>query len=81
MFSYYGPGAGRNLSYFIDANELDNFKKYLEFAVPLFELHTNSSSRQQVWLGETSSTYNGGTAVISSSYAAGFMYETHFPYL
>jgi heparanase 1 len=80
MFSYYGAGAGKNVSYFIDANVLDQLKSELQYDVSLVEQYSNGN-RRQVWLGETSSTYNGGTAGISNSYAAGFMYEPHFSHL
>uniref|UniRef100_A0A914WLA0 Uncharacterized protein n=1 Tax=Plectus sambesii TaxID=2011161 RepID=A0A914WLA0_9BILA len=70
---YYGPGEGQKLSFFFDPVVLDSLVPVLQRAVSLVK-RTSGNKRKQVWLGETASSYNGGTAGISNSYAAGFMW-------
>ena len=70
-FSYYGKGAGAPVSRFTDIAFLDNLHSFLKEANRL--VSESASPGVQVWLGETSSMYGGGTPNISDRFVAGFM--------
>eukprot|EP00730_Choanoeca_flexa_P019092 TRINITY_DN9312_c1_g1_i2.p1 TRINITY_DN9312_c1_g1~~TRINITY_DN9312_c1_g1_i2.p1 ORF type:complete len:489 (+),score=108.66 TRINITY_DN9312_c1_g1_i2:29-1495(+) len=68
---YYGNGATFELKDFLSTSVLDSFadkvKGYLSAMAPL--------GSTPMYIGETSSTYGGGTANLSASYAASFMWN------
>ncbi|XP_074640870.1 heparanase-like isoform X2 [Tubulanus polymorphus] len=59
------------LDTFVDADLLDTLRKSIENTVSVVH---NVKPKCQVWLGETSSTYGGGTEGLSDRYVAGFMW-------
>jgi len=70
LHSYYENGRTAVLQDFFNVSVLDSFigyatktKKYVNEYQPDAEL----------WLGETSSTFGGGTPTLSDAYVAGFM--------
>ena len=67
---YYGNGKTGTLPQFYDVDLLDDYIHtaiYYQSATAL--LHPEAD----VWLGETSSLYDGGTPHLSDSFVAGFM--------
>ena len=75
---YYGPGSSRphglNASAFSQALTLDRFLHSAQAVSALQPSQDFSPKFEQLWVGETSSTYGGGTANASSSFVAGFMW-------
>lgn len=74
---YYGPGSSRphglNWTSFSAPSTLDRFMtKALQFNEAGKEW--KDKAQGQIWVGETSSTYGGGTANASASFVAGFMW-------
>ena len=70
LHSYYKNGRTAVLADFYNVSLLDSFidnvmktRKYADEYLPDVEL----------WLGETSSTFGGGTPELSDAYVAGFM--------
>ena len=72
---YYGPGSSRphglNASQFSSVPTLD---KFLNDAKTARQVADQSAEGAELWLGETSSTYGGGTANASASFVAGFLW-------
>jgi heparanase 1 len=68
---YYGNGHTGTLPEFYDIDKLDSFIHEAVFFQSATELLQPQAS---VWLGETSSLYDGGTPHLSDSYVAGFMW-------
>ena len=77
---YYGPGSsvpdGLTIKDFYNPIILDRF---LDSATSFLKvsnsrLNHNSSKNRELWVGETSSTYGGGTGNTSASFVAGFMW-------
>jgi len=77
---YYGPGSavphGLTSEDFYNPIILDRF---LDSATSFLKvsnswLNQNSSRTRELWVGETSSTYGGGTGNTSASFVAGFMW-------
>ena len=56
---------------FTDINLLDSFSERALDAMACVQINNFTGP---VWLGETSSTYDGGTEGLSDSFVAGFMY-------
>ena len=69
--SYYESAASAILPDFFNPSILDRFlfaaEKIVTETLPY-------SSDKELWVGETSSCYDGGTPELSNSYIAGFMY-------
>lgn len=71
FISYYGPGDKTKLEDFYSVGVLDSF---IDKVNDLLNISINAGFRGDLWIGETSSTYGGGTELFSSSYVAGFMF-------
>ena len=67
---YYGNGATWNLSDFVSVEHLDSLIAKINESLDITNKHLGPVSFNI--LGETSSTYGGGTANLSSSFVAGF---------
>ena len=59
------------LADFTDVKRLDSFSRE---TLAVMACVKDAKFAGPVWLGETSSTYDGGTKGLSDSYVAGFMY-------
>lgn len=70
QFRYYTNGRIAKLSDFIDVKLLDHLIDEAKAASEIVEKYQPES---ELWLGETSNTYGGGTPDISDTYVAGFM--------
>jgi heparanase 1 len=73
---YYGPGSGRPNA-LVEANFsqpaiLDRFMDNAASALQLY--WQNLPIISKLWLGETSSTYGGGTSNVSNGFVAGFLW-------
>ena len=69
-YSYYGSGKDAKLPQCYDVNLLDS---YIHDAIN-FQGSTEALQLQaSVWLGETSSFFDGGAPNVSDTYVAGFM--------
>ena len=70
LYRYYGNGQTGKESEFYDVGCLDSF-------IHTATLYQTASELQQpkadLWLGETSSLYDGGAPHLSDSYVTGFM--------
>ena len=55
---------------FVDVSLLDKFLDYSLYASVLVQ---NFHPDSELWLGETSSSYDGGARDLSNAYIAGFM--------
>ena len=70
VYRYYGNGQTGKESEFYDVGCLDSF-------IHTATLYQTASELQQpkadLWLGETSSLYDGGAPHLSDSYVTGFM--------
>eukprot|EP01043_Picozoa_sp_COSAG02_P053747 COSAG02_NODE_5982_length_3892_cov_18.035328_1_plen_548_part_00 len=75
---YYGPGSSRphglNVSAFSESSTLDRFLHSAKDVLALANSPDSNPKFEELWVGETSSTYGGGTANASSSFVAGFMW-------
>eukprot|EP00929_Paragymnodinium_shiwhaense_P111287 TRINITY_DN7908_c0_g1_i1.p1 TRINITY_DN7908_c0_g1~~TRINITY_DN7908_c0_g1_i1.p1 ORF type:complete len:499 (-),score=60.24 TRINITY_DN7908_c0_g1_i1:96-1592(-) len=75
---YYGPGShtkhGLHWTDFSKPKILDRFLQRANQAINASSKWLSHKSGRQIWVGETSSTYGGGTANASSSFIAGFMW-------
>ena len=75
---YYGPGSSRphglNASSFSQPSTLDRFLHAATTAQTLAASPQGRDKFQDLWVGETSSTYGGGTANASAGFVAGFMW-------
>mmetsp|Transcript_16778 Transcript_16778/g.25531 ORF Transcript_16778/g.25531 Transcript_16778/m.25531 type:complete len:525 (-) Transcript_16778:114-1688(-) len=73
---YYGPGSHKPhplvKANFTQPSILDRFLASAHEVVQLYQ--DNKDVIRKLWVGETSSTYGGGTANLSSSYVAGFLW-------
>ena len=69
--SYYESAQSAVLPDFFNPDVLDGF---LFWAQTIVSDTQKYSSNKELWLGETSSCYDGGSPELSSSYVAGFMY-------
>ena len=68
--SYYTDGRTAILPDFFSVPLLDKFVSIAR----LTQYYVNEyQPGTELWLGETSSTYGGGTPVLSTAYVAGFM--------
>ncbi len=56
-----------------DMFNVDVLDKFITEAESASNNSLTLSPDTEVWLGETSSCYGGGTPILSSSYVAGFM--------
>ena len=71
--SYYENGATAKLQDFYNPDILDQFVD--SSLNQLAEIKKFNQSRDlELWLGETSSCFGGGSPTLSNSYVAGFMY-------
>lgn len=70
LFRYYTKGSTATLSNFTDPAVLNSLTSMLR---QVKEVGVKVVPDTPLWLGETSSTYGGGTPNISDSYANGFM--------
>ena len=70
QFRYYTNGNTAKLSDFTDVKLLDHLIDEVKAASELVEKYQPGA---ELWLGETSNTYGGGTPGISDTYVAGFM--------
>ena len=68
--SYYLNGRLAKEKDFILASRLDSFGATADRAR---KISLKYQPKSEIWLGETASTYNGGTAGLSDAYIAGFM--------
>jgi len=72
VHQYYGDGPSFNVADFYSVTVLDSLigtlSSYQSAAQPM------TSTGSELWLGETSSTYNAGTPGASMSYVAGFLW-------
>ena len=68
--SYYGNSEYTPLSDFTSVKELDSFLSQVADVLLLTSIYSYTGD---LWLGETSSTYGGGAALLSSSFVSGFM--------
>ena len=69
-FRYYGSSATAKLNNFYNITILDGLYGVIDEVVGI----ANSQSfTGDLWLGETSSTYGGGTQLYSQCYISGFM--------
>ena len=72
---YYGPGSSRphglKPTQFSEPTTLDRFLTDATKAAAIWKANGHGA---KLWLGETSSTYGGGTANASASFVAGFMW-------
>ena len=75
---YYGPGSSRPhglpASSFSTPATLDRFLHSASQALSVSHAAQAAGKSKQVWAGETSSTYGGGTANASAGFSAGFMW-------
>ena len=77
---YYGPGSSRPHGLapadFYTPSTLDRYLKEATEARGVVHngTATTASSGPELWVGETSSTYGGGTANASAGFSAGFMW-------
>ena len=69
--SYYGNSATVKLSDFYSVSVLD---KLFDWINELQSIIKQTSFTNDMWLGETSSTYGGGRALYSESFISGFMW-------
>lgn len=69
---YYGDGPDFTVASFYSVTVMDSLIQDLEGALSAAQPTTSHGS--SLWIGETSSTYNGGTPGASTSYAAGFLW-------
>ena len=70
QFRYYMNGLIAKLSDFTNVKLLDHLIDELKVVSELVEKYQPEA---ELWLGETSNTYGGGTPGISDTYVAGFM--------
>lgn len=70
QFRYYTNGRVAKLSDFIDDKLLDHLIDEVKAVSEIVEKYQPGA---ELWLGETSNTYGGGTPGISDTYVAGFM--------
>ena len=68
--SYYTNGRTAVLPDFFNLYYLDHFISYANIARKYVNQYRPDA---ELWLGETSSTYGGGTPSLSDAYVAGFM--------
>ena len=68
--SYYANGETTVLPDFFSVTVLDRF---LSSAMETRKYVDQNQPNTELWLGETSSTYGGGTPTLSGAYIAGFM--------
>ena len=75
---YYGPGSSRPhglmASAFSKPATLDRFLHAAKEAQELAATARSAGKIKELWVGETSSTYGGGTANASASFVAGFLW-------
>jgi len=75
---YYGPGSSRphGLTWpeFHSPEVLDRFLTAATTTLDASKSWQNGSKSRALWVGETSSTYGGGTSNASASFVAGFMW-------
>ena len=71
VYRYYGDGRTFTFEDFHSATVLDKLMNELDLVQ--LTLKNTDRAKAEVWLGETSSTYGGGTPGISDSFIAGFM--------
>ena len=74
---YYGNSDTYTLQDFISPHVLDSLMKRLNETIYIAhesEMYNNVYNNTNMYLGETSSTYNGGVGNLSSSFVAGFMW-------
>ena len=68
--SYYCNSATAKLFNFFSVSMLDSLMDKID---EMLQIIDKAAFNRDLWIGETSSTYGGGTPLYSSSYVAGFM--------
>jgi len=71
---YYGASDTALLKDFVSIDYLDKFIYYCSKANSIISEAFEKKVRPPVWLGETSSTYGGGSPTIGQTFAAGFLW-------
>ena len=71
LSSYYTAGSTATESVFYNVSVLDSF---INVSIQFKSVSEQYMPGVDLWIGETSSTFGGGTPGLSDSFIAGFMY-------
>ena len=75
IHSYYENGATASIDDFYNIDVLDSLIKDLN---QLLDICNTTGYKGDLWIGETSSTYHGGSTLFSSTFLSGFMLVCSF---
>ena len=76
-YSYYAAGSTATESLFYNVSVLDSF---INLTIQFKSVSEECMPGVDLWIGESGSTFGGGTPGLSDSFIAGFMYVSYNNY-